>query len=235
MLQLEEQGFPHLPCMTSPLRICRFIVFSPPLHLEWSPTVSLLWQTPRLCVSEMVAKGFCNFSSAGQFLQMCRYSPQPCLLVIIIRLQFQEQLFALAGSVKLDCFKIHSSHKWKVSMTFYMLQKENTRRSMFVTCSHWFKSQPVSKLVLDLGALHSFSLYTENKHALSISELHFWTHVFTQPCHDKDLYIEHPFSFSSSLSLSIPVLWVAVLHFVEGSLRVWDGESQSCQTTFFSR
>ena len=41
VLQLEEQGFPHLSVMTSPQRESGFIFLSPPLHLERSPSIVL--------------------------------------------------------------------------------------------------------------------------------------------------------------------------------------------------
>lgn len=39
VLQLEEQGFPHLFFMTSAQTECGFIFLSPPLHLERSPGI----------------------------------------------------------------------------------------------------------------------------------------------------------------------------------------------------
>lgn len=45
VLQLGEQGFPHLSFMTSPQRERGFIFLSPPLHLERSPSIVLLTMT----------------------------------------------------------------------------------------------------------------------------------------------------------------------------------------------
>lgn len=45
VLQLEEQGFPHLFFMNSAQKECGFIFLSPPLHLERSPSIVLLTMT----------------------------------------------------------------------------------------------------------------------------------------------------------------------------------------------
>lgn len=58
-------------------------------------------------------------------------------------------------------------------MTFYMSQKENTKRVMFVTGLKVYQLLQSARVASELNVIHSFGNYMENREAWSISELHF--------------------------------------------------------------